>query len=209
LTYHCTLSPEQLRRYKAKGLSPYEGSLNTGIAVPDSENAVLTDEQEKIQSQWNDAKDAIGQACNLLEKILEQDGSEAKARIWISILRDPDGFNRHLQEAQRQLSESNNATAATGRSKTPEPSGLMSLLSEKKHAAHGTSFSNDQSQARQPTPAPSGDSVLVEDDGSVTYKGRKFQLYRRYVGKSVAFIEENGELKFSIEGKVLSKSYKL
>jgi len=85
----------------------------------------------------------------------------------------------------------------------------MSLLSEKKHAVQGTSFSTDQPQASQPTPAPSGDSVLVEDDGSVTYKGRKFQLYRRYVGKSVAFIEKDGELKFSIEGKVLSKSYKL
>lgn len=54
-----------------------------------------------------------------------------------------------------------------------------------------------------------GDSVLVEDDGSVTYKGRKFQLYRRYAGKFVAFIEEDYELKFSIEGKVLSKSFKL
>lgn len=209
LTYHCTLSPEQLRRYKAKGLSPYEGSLTTGIAVPDFENAVPSDEQEKIQSLWNDAKDAIGQACNLLEKILEHDGSAEKARVWISILRDPDGFNRHLQEAQRQLTESNNPSAATGRGKTPEPSGLISLLSEKKHAVHGTSFNTDQSQASQPTPAPSGDSVLVEDDGSVTYKGRKIQLYRRYVGKSVAFIEKDGELKFSIEGKVLSKSYKL
>ena len=85
----------------------------------------------------------------------------------------------------------------------------MSLLSEKKNTSHGTSFSEVRTQSSQPVSPPPGDSVLVEDDGSVTYKGRKFQLYRRYAGKSVAFIEEDGELKFSIEGKVLSKSFKL
>jgi len=209
LTYHCTLSPEKLRRYKAKGLAPYAGSLKTDISVADFEEDVQSGEQEAIRSLWNDAKDAVGQACSLLAKILEHDSSDGKAREWISLLRDPDGFNRRLQEAQRQLAESKNALATTGGGKTPEPSGLMSLLSEKKQAVQGTSFSTDQPQASQPTPAPSGDSVLVEDDGSVTYKGRKFQLYRRYVGKSVAFIEKDGELKFSIEGKVLSKSYKL
>ena len=209
LTYHCTMSPEQLRRYKAKGLAPYEGSLNTDISVPDFEDAAQSDEQEEAQSLWNDAKDAIGQACNLLERILEHDGSAEKARLWISILRDPDGFYRRLQEAQRQLAESTDTSSVTGRGKAPEPSGLMSLLSEKKNTSHGTSFSEVRTQSSQPVSPPPGDSVLVEDDGSVTYKGRKFQLYRRYAGKSVAFIEEDGELKFSIEGKVLSKSFKL
>lgn len=80
LTYHCTLSPEQLRRYKAKGLAPYEGLLNTDIAVPDFEDSARSDEQEEIQSRWNDVKDTIGQACNLLEKILEYDASAEKAR---------------------------------------------------------------------------------------------------------------------------------
>ncbi len=209
LTYHCTLSPEQLRRYKAKGLAPYEGSLNTDIAVPNFDDATQSDEREEVQSLWNDAKDAIGQACNLLEKILEYDGSAEKARIWISILRDPDGMNRRLQEAQRQLAEHAESASTTGRDKAPKPSGLISLLSEKKHSSHGTSFNESRTLSSAPSSPPLGDSVLVEDDGSVTYKGRKFQLYRRYAGKSVAFIEENGELKFSIEGKVLSKSFKL
>jgi hypothetical protein len=209
LTYHCTLSPEQLRRYKAKGLASYEGSLNTDIAVPDFGDATLSDEKEEIQSLWNDAKDAIGQACNLLEKILEHDVSAEKARVWISILRDPDGVNRRLQEAHTQLAESGNTSSAPGSGRATEPGGLISLLSERKQPNLGTSISDAQTQSNQSNSTPPGDSVFVEDDGSVTYKGRKFQLYRRYAGKSVAFIEENGELKFSIEGKVLSKSYKL
>lgn len=208
LTYHCTLSPEQLRRYKAKGLAPYEGSLNTDIAVPDFEDAAQSDEQERIQSLWNDAKDAIGQACNLLDKILEHDGSAEKARVWISILRDPDGMNHRLQEALRQLAECRDASSTTVRGEVLKPSGLIALLSEKQ-LKQETSISNIGPHSHRPDSIPSGDSVLVEDDGSVNYKGRKFQLYRRYAGKSVTFIEEHGELKFSIEGKVLSKSYKL
>lgn len=209
LTYHCTLSPEQLRRYKAKELAPYEGSLNTDIVVPDFEDAVQSEEMEEIQSLWNDAKDAIGQACNLLERILEHDGSAEKAKVWISILRDPDGMNTRFQETQKQLAECRDVSSNTRRGKAPEPSGLMSLLSERKQPNQSTSVSDVRPQSNQPNFAPPGDSVLVEDDGCVTYKGRKFQLYRRYAGKSVAFIEENGQLKFSIEGKVLSKSYKL
>lgn len=209
LTYHCTLSPEQLRRYKTKGLTPYEGSLNTDIAVSDFEDVARYDEQEEIQSLWNDAKDAIGQACNLLEKILERNDTAEKARVWISILRDPDGMNRRLQEVQRQLAENNNPSLVIGRANSPESSALMSLLSERKPVNQHTPLSDLPPQSSQPTSLASGDSVLVDDDGSVTYNGRKFQLYRRYAGKSVAFIEENGELKFSIEGKMLSKSFSL
>lgn len=206
LTYHCTMSPEQLRRYKAKGLAPYEGSLNTDIAF---EETIKSDEQEDIQSLWNDAKDAIGQACNLLEKILDRDIYSEKARLWISILRDPDGFNRRLHEAQRQLADCVEAASLPKSNKEQEPSGLMTLLSEKKSVSLGPSFNDTRTVTSLAPAPPPGDSILVEDDGSVTYKGRKFQLYRRYTGKSVAFIEEDGELKFSIEGKVLSKSFKL
>ena len=209
LTYHCTMSPEQLRRYKAKGLAPYEGSLNTDIAFEDFEETIKSDEQEEIQSLWNDAKDAIGQACNLLEKILDHDINSEKARLWISILRDPDGFNRRLQEAQRQLAEYAESAPSPKAGKGHEPSGLMTLLSEKKSASQGPSFNDTRPVTSPASTPPPGDSILVEDDGSVTYKGRTFQLYRRYAGKSVAFIEEDGELKFSIEGKVLSKSFKL
>ncbi|HDX8346961.1 TPA: ATP-binding protein [Aeromonas dhakensis] len=209
LTYHCTMSPEQLRRYKGKGLAPYEGSLNTDIVFEGLEEIIKSDEQEETQSLWNDAKDAIGQACNLLEKILEYDINSEKARLWISILRDPDGFNRHLQDAQRQLAEYATAAPSPNASKSQEPSGLITLLSEKKSANQGPLFSHIREVTIPVSTLPPSDSVLVEDDGSVTYKGRRFQLYRRYAGKAVAFIEENGQLKFSVEGKVLSKSFNL
>ncbi|MES9819952.1 MAG: helicase HerA-like domain-containing protein [Candidatus Thiodiazotropha sp.] len=209
LTYHCTMSPEQLSRYKVKGLAPYEGSLSTNIAFEDFEETAKSDEQEEIQSFWNDAKDAIGQACNLLEKIIDHDIHSEKARIWISILRDPDGYNRRLQEAQRQLAEYAEAASLTRANEGQERSGLITLLSEKKSPSQGTSFNSTRTVPSPESVSPPGDSVLVEDDGSVTYKGRKYQLYRRYAGKSVAFIEEDGELRFSIEGKVLSKSFKL
>lgn len=209
LTYHCTMSPEQLRRYKTKGLAPYEGSLNTDIASEDFEETIKSEEQEEIKSLWNDAKDSIGHAYNLLEKILDHDMNSEKARLWISILRDPDGFNRRLQEALRQLAKYAEAAPSPKVSTSQEPNDLMTLLSGKKSSSPSPSF-NDSRPETSPasTPQP-GNSVLVEEDGSVTYKGRKFQLYRRYAGKSVSFIEQDGDLKFSIEGKVLSKSFKL
>lgn len=209
LTYHCTLSPEQLRRYKAKGLAPYEGSLNTDIAFEDEE-ITKSEQMEDIQSLWNDAKDAIGQACNLLEKILDHDINSEKARFWISILRDPDGFNRRLQESKKQLAEYVEAASFHRNNTGQESSVLMTLLSEKKSLSQGQSF-NDTRMVSIPTSAQQrqGDSVLVEDDGSVTYKGRKFSLYRRYAGKSVTFLEDSGELHFVIEGKVLSKTFRL
>ena len=108
-----------------------------------------------------------------------------------------------------QLAEYVEAASFPRGNKTQEPSGLMALLSEKKSQSQGPSVNDTRTMPSHASAPPSGDSVLVEDDGSVTYKGRTFQLYRRYAGKSVAFIEEDGELKFSIEGKVLSKSFKL
>lgn len=209
LTYHCTMSPEQLRRYKTKGLAPYEGSLNTDITFEDFEANIKSDEQEEIQSLWNDAKDAVGRACNLLEKILDHDINSEKARLWISILRDPDGINRRLQEAQRQLAEYAETTSNSKVNNDHAHSPLMTLLSEKKRATQGPSFNDTRPMSNPAVTPQQGDSVLVEDDGSVTYKGRKFQLYRRYAGKSVVFIKQDDELKFSIEGKVLSKSFKL
>ena len=209
LTYHCTLSPEQLSRYKVKGLAPYEGSLTTDIAFEKIEESTKSNEQEEIQSLWNDAKDAIGQACNLLEKILDHDIAPEKARVWISILRDPDGFNQRLEEVQKQLEDYVNAAAIPSGEMASETSDLMKLLSEKKNTSPESAFHDSRINPSPVSPQPLSDSVLVEDDGSVTYKGRKYQLYRRYVGKSVAFIEEDGELRFSVEGRVLSKTYKL
>lgn len=207
LTYHCTLSPDQLRRYKAKGLAAYEGTLNTDIVLPDYEETQISNEQEEIQSLWHDTKDTIGHACNLLEKILDRDGNCEKARVWISILRDPDGVHSRLQKAQIQQADADNPERHNQHSTSK---GLISLLSEKKQYDQSGTINESDIQLKQHTNQTSDDdSVLVDDDGSVIYKGRRFQLYRRYAGKSVAFIEEDGRLKFSIEGKVLSKSYKL
>ncbi len=235
LTYHCTMSPEQLRRYKTYGLAPYEGALNTDIAAGNIEGATLSDEQEEILSLWNDAKDAVGQACSLLHKILDHDPSSEKAHRWISILRDPDGFHRQLQEAQRQLAEHAEAACRTSRTTHPMPGGLLGLLCEKKSTRQSPPFSDTRTVSNpvssvddaQPIPNPvssstfaktppvsasgplPGERVFVEADGSVTCNGQKFQLYRRYAGKSVTFIAEDGELKFVIDGKILAKSYRL
>jgi hypothetical protein len=208
LTYHCTMSPEQLRRYKAKGLAPYEGSLNTDIAFEDFEETIKFDGQEEIQSLWNDAKDAIGRACNVLEKILEQDNDAEKARVWISILRDLDSFNQRLQEARKQSKNCSDATLIVDRDISSESRKLFSLLSDRQNIIYGISCNDDQKKLNEFILTPNNSSV-VEDDGSVNYKGRKFHLYRRYAGKPIAFIEEDGLLRFSIEGKILSKSYKL
>jgi hypothetical protein len=207
LTYHCTLSPEQLRRYKVKGIIPYEGTLDTDIAFSEFEDRQLPDKREEIESHWNDVQDALGQACHHLEKILDKDPDSEKARTWISILRDPDGIHRCLTEAQNRhmilISE-------TGSNKLVDKSrGLLSLLSESTNRNIDVSAGVISPPLSEVHSIPASDSILVEDDGRIVYKGHRYQLYRRYAGKAVKFIEENGELKFSIEGKVLSKSYRL
>ena len=204
-TYHCTLSPEQLRRYKVKGLEPFEGSLNTDINPTNIEGTSQDGTQEEVQSLWNEVKDAIGQACNHLDKILEINRGDEKAQVWINILRDPDGTNRRLQDVMKQLPDANSFkekdTSVTN-------GGLLSLLSEKKVSSYN-GLDYVPSKSARGSLSLTDDSTFVDEDGSVNYKGRNYQLYRRYAGMAVAFIEENGELKFSIEGKVLSKSYKL
>lgn len=209
LTYHCTLSPEQFCRYKSKGLAPYEIKLDTDIALEGIKDTAKSNEQEEIESLWNDANDALGRACNLLEKILGLDSESKRAQLWISILRDPDAFNRRLQDTQRQLADCIEAASLPRGSKAHKPSGLMTLLSEKKSAGRGQAFNDKQTAISPASVRPPADSVLVEEDGSVTYKGRRFQLYRRYAGKSVSFIEDEGELRFSVEGKILSKTFRL
>lgn len=207
LTYHCTMGPAQLRHYKEKGITPYKGVLDTNIAYSSFDDSPLTDEQEEIPSYWNNALEALGQACHYLGKILEKNPNNEKARIWISILHDLDGTQRRLAEAQKyqQIIFLENAS----RKSSDKPSGLFSLLSEPKTQSQNVGEVGTLSFSSMKHNIPSNDSVFVDDDGSVTYKCRRFQLYRRYAGKAVTFIEENGELKFSIEGKVLSKSYRL
>jgi hypothetical protein len=209
LTDHSTLSPEQLRRFKTKGLTLYEGSLNTSIDISEFDKTSQDTDIEEIQSQWYDVKDLIGQACNLLDKIIERDGNNEKARIWLSILSDPDKIYQHLQQAQKQLVDANDKITTQGQRLSTPLSGLIPLLSEKKSQIQTGSINNTQLQPNQQRPLTLENSAIVEDDGSVIYKGHRYQLYRRYSGMEVAFTEEKGELKFAIDGKLLAKSFKL
>jgi len=106
------------------------------------------------------------------------------------------------------VQKQSSAVADTNKHTRPTVSGgLMSLLSEKKGPVQSGLNNDIRSPLIPQSVRDSSDSILVDNDGGVNYKGRRFQLYRRYAGKSVTFIEENSELKFSIEGKVLSKTF--
>ncbi|MCB2305625.1 DUF853 family protein [Clostridium estertheticum] len=203
LTYHCTLSPEQLRRYKNKGISAYEGSLDTSIINKTEDSYNKSDDNEKITSYWNDTNDAIGHACNLLEKILEINPNNPKARVWLSIIKNPDVTESRILETLVPQKGEEFQKHAEGQD------GLFKLLSASKSNDMQTKiFNTPTAHAKTHNPSTE-DSVYVDEDGIVTYKGKKYQLYRRYSGLSITFIEENGELKFIVEGKVLSKSYRL
>ncbi len=208
LSYHCTLSPKQLKRYKTKGVAPFEGSLDTGIATTDSSESAIDQEQYDIQDLWNDAQNSLGEACRFIEQIIDIEPDNSKARTWLNVLRDPEGTQRRIEQAQAQVREI--STTQKTQVTQQRSAGLMSLLSQQEPQSNSPSMVN--SGATQSVTTASVDkstSDIVADDGSATYKGKSYQLYRRYTGKAVAFIEEDGELHFSIEGRVLSKSYKL
>ena len=83
LTYHCTLSPKQLRRYRAKGVSPYESFLETEIAWPEEDHLLTIEDENVVESLWNDAQDSLGQACRYLEKVVDLEPHNDKARKWL------------------------------------------------------------------------------------------------------------------------------
>jgi len=208
LSYHCTLSPEQLKRYKAKGIAPFEGALDTGILIEDTELQETTSEQDEVQDLWNDALNTLGKACRLIEKIIYIEPDNSKARTWLNVLRDPEGIQRRLKQAQEEAQKKNESVATSHPSKKQD--GLMTLLSRQQPQSKSTFIASSSPSSGNEAPLDKEQtSDMVSDDGSVTYKGKTYQLYRRYAGKAVVFIEENGELRFSIEGRVLSKSYRI
>jgi hypothetical protein len=208
LSYHCTLSPEQLKRYKAKGLTPLEGALDTGILFEDPGQQETTSEQDEVQDLWNDAQNTLGKACRLIEKIIDIEPDNSIARTWLNVLRDPEGIQGRLEQAQKESQKKIDLAANNQPSKKQD--GLMTLLSQQQPQSNSTFIaSSSPSTADETQPVTNQTSDMVSDDGSVTYKGKIYQLYRRYAGKAVTFIEENSELRFSIEGRVLSKSYKI
>ena len=209
LSYHCTLSPEQLKRYKVKGVTPLEGSLDTGIVIDDAEIQESTSRQDEAQDLWNDAQNTLGKACRLIEKIIDIEPDNSKARTWLNVLRDPEGVQRRLEHAQKEAQKKAESASASDSRFSKKPDSLITLLSQQQPQTNSTFITSKLSPAETKASADNETSDIVSDDGSVTYKGKIYQLYRRYAGKAVAFIEEEGKLKFSIEGKLLSKSYKL
>lgn len=211
LSYHCTLSPEQLKRYKTKGVSPMEGSLDTGILMDKTEFQKSTSEQDDVQDLWNDVQNTLGKACRLIEKFIDIEIDNSKARIWLNILHDPEGVHHRLEnarkEAQKKATKKNAPDTASQSCKKQD--GLMTLLSQQSQPNSIDITSSSSTAENKPTLGKEENSDMVSDDGSVTFKGKTYQLYRRYAGRAITFIEENGELKFSIEGRVLSKSYKV
>lgn len=208
LSYHCTLSPEQLKRYKAKGVAPLEGALDTGIFIEDTELQETTHEQDEVQDLWNDALNTLGKACRLIEKIIDIEPDNSKARTWLNVLRDPEGIQRRLKQALEEAQKKNESVATSQLPKKQD--GLMTLLSWQQPRSNSTFIASSSPSSGNEAPLDKEQtSDMVSDDGSVTYKGKTYQLYRRYAGKAVVFIEENDELRFSIEGRVLSKSYRI
>ena len=207
LSYHCTLSPEQLKRYKAKGVTPLEGDLDTGILIDDAGLQETTSEQDEVQALWNDAQNTLGKACRLIEKIIDIEPDNSKARTWLNVLRDPEGIQRRLEQAQKEARKKTDPGSSS--EPTKEKDGLMALLSKQQPQANSAFMATNSTTAEPDIQANDVTSDIVADDGSVTYKGKSYQLYRRYAGKAVAFIAVDGQLKFSIEGKVLAKNYKI
>jgi len=184
-----------------------EGSLDTGILMDKTEFQESTSEQDDVQDLWNDAQNTLGKACRLIEKIIDIEPDNSKARTWLNILRDPEGVQHRLEHAQKEVQKKNEPDTASQSSN--KQNGLMTLLSQQPQSNSTHIASSLSSGDNKTTLGKEENSDMVSDDGSVTFKGKTYQLYRRYAGRAITFIEENEELKFSIEGRVLSKSYKV
>lgn len=198
LTYHCTLSPEQVLRLKNQGLKPYDGQLDTSIHAGDP-GQTRRDDAEHL---WREFNEALGAARRHLEAILDATPGDVRARKLLEVIRDPEATHARLENAMKLASTP--ADAASGK---PAPSsGLMDLLAAKT-PAQTTAEPRRRPDPDLPGPDSSVDSTLVEDDGSVVYMEHRYPLYRRYAGKAVTVIEDGDMIRFSIEGRVLSKAF--
>ena len=198
LTYHCTLTPEQVSRLKVHGVAPYEGELDTDIRAVEAK----TGHRSETEYLWREYHEALGKACRHLEAIIAAGHDRERAQALLEVLRHPEGASKRLRKAAQ--SELPSVAPVT---KPPEPqSGLMELLSTPRTVQ--VRSPNSVSQGRVADNRRSTEnSQVVEDDGCVNYNGRRYELYRRYAGKAVTVIEDGDVLRFSIEGKVLSKTY--
>jgi hypothetical protein len=199
LTFHCTLSPEQILRLKEHGLEPFEGQLDTSIAV-----GKVPEEEENAAYLWREVCEALGVACRHLEALVTNDRGDARAKVFLEVLKDPEAVYRRLQAAIQRAAELEiKETGKEHRLRT----GILELLSTPQSPQ-----THDARLTQPPRPdtgvkAPLGDSQIVADDGTVKFKGKTYLLYRRYAGKAVTVVEDGALLRFSVEGKVLSKTY--
>jgi hypothetical protein len=195
LTYHCTLSPERVGRLTAEGLAPFQGPLDTTIAP----TAEPTDEEAEAAYCWREFREALGKACRQLERILAIHRDDEKARVLLSLLQDPEGAQRRLLAARA----SDASTPAQPSSATANRlSDLFSVnrppLPPPAPAANPPVDLSDSGTAGQ---------LVIDEEGCVTYRGQQYALYRRLAGKRVTVLEDDNELRFLVEGRVLSKVY--
>lgn len=198
LTYHCTLSPEQVLRLKQHGLTPYDGQLDTSIQAAE----LRATEAEETEHLWREFYDSLGAARRHLEAILDATPGDVRARKLLEVIRDPEATQERLEAAMKRPP----APPDTASPKPASSSGLMDLLASK---TPPRTLSAPRASRDQDLHVLEGraDSTVVEDDGSVVYKGHRYPLYRRYAGKAVTVIEDGDEIRFSIEGRMLSKTY--
>jgi Bacterial protein of unknown function (DUF853) len=200
LTFHCTLSSEQVLHLKLHGLTPYEGQLDTSIRPTD----VTPDQASNTEYLWREFFDALGTARRHLESVMARDGGDERARVILEVLKDPEATHRRLQAAIQRASE----LEAKENKRIEHPqSGLLELLS----AQRPSKVSLPEAAPATPTQEHVGktppDSQVIGDDGTIVYKGKRYALYRRYAGKAVTVVDDGEVVRFSVEGRVLSKTY--
>ena len=198
LTYHCTLSPEQVLRLKQHGLTPYDGELDTSIQAGESRAT----EVEETEHLWREFYDSLGAARRHLEAILDATPGDVQARKLLEVIRDPEATQSRLEAAMKRPS----TLPDTISEKRAPSSGLMDLLAAKT-PPRTTAAVRSGPGRDAPGPEDAADSTVVEDDGSVVHKGHRYPLYRRYAGKAVTIIEDGDMIRFSIEGRMLSKTF--
>lgn len=198
LTYHCTLSPEQVLRLKQHALTPYDGELDTSIQAGE----LRVTEAEETEHLWREFYDSLGAARRHLEAILDATPGDVRARELLEVIRDPDAIQSRLKAAMTRQFDAPELVSE----KPASSSRLMDLLAGKTSRPRTKAIKVESDQSDGDTER-GADSSVVGDDGSVVYKGQSYPLYRRYAGKAVVVIEDGSVLRFSVEGRLLSKTY--
>ena len=146
----------------------------------------------------------MGTARRHLEGLVARGRSDERARVMMEILKDPEATYRRLQAAMQRAAE---LEAKEGAKIEHPRSSLLDLLSAQKLSKASLPERNSSTLTNEIIGSTSSDNQVVGDDGTVIYQGKKYVLYRRYAGKVVTVIEDGEVVRFSVKGKVLSKTY--